>query len=68
MKGLTWYAMMFEEFLDKFPNMVFEKWERDVGDIPEDQWEEVLESVLLCFLNIAQLFKQCYTESTSHST
>lgn len=44
------YAMLLGDFMDRFPSLTFEKWERDFGDIPEEQWEEALESVRLCSL------------------
>lgn len=64
----TCYAMLLWDFLDKFPNLPFAKWERDVGDIPEEQWEEALESVRLCSLNVTQRLSQLYIILRVHHT
>lgn len=52
--------MLLGESLERLPSLAFEKWERDVGELPKEQWEEALESVRLCTLNVTQQLSQLY--------
>lgn len=54
------YAMLLGVYLGRYPNSACERWKRDVGDIPGEQWEEALEAVSLCYLNVSQRLSQLY--------
>lgn len=47
------YTMLLGVYLENFPNSACEKWERDVGDISGDLWEEAPEAVWLCSLSMS---------------
>lgn len=43
-------------------------WERDLGSLTGDQWEEVYQAVATCSLNVAQKLSQLYILLRSHYT
>lgn len=54
------YAMLLQSFLKKHPLQVLEKWEKDVGQLTGNQWEEAFQSVTNCSLNVTQRLTQLY--------
>lgn len=55
-KGLisNCYGRLLGVYLESCPSSACERWERDLGDIPGYQWEDALEAVWFCSLNISQ--------------
>ena len=62
------YTMLLNLFHRDFPLKVVERWERDVGAFEEEQWEEALQAVPLCSLNVAQRVSQLYILLRVHYT
>ena len=60
--------MILNIYLDDFPLGVSTKWERDVGTFEDEQWEEVLQAVQLCSMNVAQRLSQLYIVLRVHYT
>lgn len=54
------YAMLSSIHLEGFPAKVTPLWESDVGTFEDDQWEEALQAVQMCSLNVAQCLSQLY--------
>ncbi|XP_040184732.1 uncharacterized protein LOC120917483 [Rana temporaria] len=54
------YAILLQYFLGQHPVMVREKWEKDVGQLDGEQWEEIFQGVSSCSLNVAQRLTQLY--------
>lgn len=54
------YAMLLNDLLTLFLLRVGEKWERDLGPFINDQWEEALQAVPQCSLNVKQRLMQLY--------
>lgn len=55
------YSTLLRKYLTKHPLTVKRKWEMDVGPLDEDQWEEALQSVSVCSLNVPERLTQLYT-------
>lgn len=48
------YSMFMSEYLMKYPMRVQVQWGKDLGPMSGDQWEEALEAVTTCSLNVSQ--------------
>lgn len=46
------YLMLLTEFLEEHPIKAMAMWEGDLGPVLGDQWEEALQSVNTCSLNV----------------
>lgn len=55
------YSTLSSKYLSKHPLTIKRKWEADIGPLDEDQWEEALQSVAICSLNVTQRLTQLYT-------
>lgn len=54
------YQMLLMHHLKAHPTKAPSLWENDVGPLTGDQWEEVLQSINICSLNVAQKISQLY--------
>lgn len=54
------YAILLQSYLKQLPLRVREKWERDVGQLDREQWEEVIQVVGTFSLNVSQRLTQLY--------
>lgn len=66
------YYMLLCIFLKGFPLRAESRWEQDVGAFEEEQWEEALQAVQSCSLNVTQslcsyIFFFCYIFSFGYT-
>lgn len=54
------YSMLLQNFQKKHPLRMLDKWEGDVGRMDGDQWEEALQAMPICSLNVSQRLTQLY--------
>lgn len=54
--------------LAAYPCNVVSAWERDLGQITGEQWEEALQSISTCSLNVAQKVSQLFIALRVHYT
>lgn len=62
------YALLLADYLEQYPNSAMSRWEGDIGDISGDQWEEAMEAVRLCSMNVSNRLSQLYILLTVHFT
>lgn len=60
--------MLLTQHLIAYPTKAPSLWERDVGPLTGDQWEEALLSITTCSLNVAQKVSQLYIVLPVHYT
>lgn len=54
------YSMLLNDFLEAQPTGLRQRWERDVGPISGDQWEEALQAVVTSSMISLQRLSQIY--------
>lgn len=62
------YNMLLGSFLDGYPMKVVSQLEADLGPIGGELWEEALQAVNICSLNVAQKVSQLYVLLRVHYT
>lgn len=62
------YQMLLMQLLKAHPTRAPSLWEQDVGPITGEQWEEILQSINICSLNVAQKVSQLYIILRVHYT
>lgn len=62
------YYMLLSSFLEGHPMKAVTQWEADLGPITEEQWEEALQAVNTCSLNVSQKVYQLYILLRVHYT
>ena len=62
------YNMLLSSFLEGHPMRVAEQWEADLGPIEGEVWEEALQAVNACSLNVSQKISQLYILLRVHYT
>lgn len=62
------YQMLLTHHLKAHPTKAPSLWDKDVGPLTGDQWEEILQSINICSLNVAQKILQLYIVLRVHYT
>lgn len=62
------YLMLLSSFLEGNPMKAMAQWEEDLGPITGEQWEEALQAVNTCSLNVSQKVSQLYILLRVHYT
>ena len=62
------YSMLLASFLEGYPMNAAEQWETDLGPIEGEVWEEALQAVNTCSLNVSQRVSQLYILLRVHFT
>lgn len=60
--------MLLAYYLEHFLSSVMERWEKVVGELSEEQWEEASEAVRLYFMNVLHKLSQLYILLRVHCT
>lgn len=64
----TCYQMLLAKYLDAYPCKAIDAGRGDLGQVTEDQWEEALQAIPTCSLNVAQKVSQLYIILRVHYT